>query len=67
MASHSLRTFASQELLVAIGNQVGVFLALCISEHTVKAHVTSILSKLHLQTRFQAADYARQWGFYKGG
>ncbi|MFB0536702.1 MAG: response regulator transcription factor [Anaerolineae bacterium] len=37
-------------------------LSLSISEHTVKAHVTSILSKLHLQNRFQAADYARRWG-----
>ena len=39
-----------------------IALSLSISEHTVKAHVTSILSKLHLQNRFQAADYARRWG-----
>jgi two-component system nitrate/nitrite response regulator NarL len=35
---------------------------LCISENTVKAHVTNILHKLHLQSRAQAAFYARQWG-----
>jgi DNA-binding NarL/FixJ family response regulator len=34
---------------------------LCISENTVKAHVSSILKKLHLQTRAQAAAYARRW------
>jgi DNA-binding NarL/FixJ family response regulator len=41
--------------------------SLCISENTVKAHVTNILRKLHLQTRAQAADYARRWGLYEGG
>ncbi len=41
-------------------------LSLCISENTVKAHVTSILKKLHLQNRTQAADYARRWGLDQG-
>jgi two-component system NarL family response regulator len=40
--------------------------SLCISEHTVKAHVSSILKKLHLQTRIQAAAYARRWGLCEG-
>ena len=39
-------------------------LALSISENTVKAHVTSILKKLHLQNRTQAAAYARKWGLH---
>jgi DNA-binding NarL/FixJ family response regulator len=33
--------------------------SLVISENTVKAHVTSILRKLHLKNRSQAADYVR--------
>jgi len=37
-----------------------IALLLCISENTVKAHVTNILRKLHLQTRSEAAAYARQ-------
>jgi two-component system NarL family response regulator len=39
--------------------------SLVISENTVKAHVTHILKKLHLQTRFQAAAYARQLKLYE--
>ncbi len=38
--------------------QIG--LSLRISENTVKVHVTNILRKLHLQTRSQAAAYARR-------
>jgi DNA-binding NarL/FixJ family response regulator len=37
-----------------------IALSLCISENTVKAHVSRILKKLHLQTRSQAAVYARR-------
>ena len=33
---------------------------LCIGEHTVKTHVSNILSKLHLADRTQAAIYALQ-------
>jgi len=43
-----------------------IALSLSISEHTVKAHVTNILRKLHLQTRTQAAAYARRWGLDEG-
>ena len=35
---------------------------LAVGEQTVKAHVSHILSKLHLQSRTQAALYARQVG-----
>jgi NarL family two-component system response regulator LiaR len=35
---------------------------LVISEHTVKGHVSNILSKLHLADRTQAAVYAWQQG-----
>jgi DNA-binding NarL/FixJ family response regulator len=34
--------------------------ALCISEKTVKNHVSSIFDKLHVQTRTQAALFARE-------
>lgn len=40
-------------------------LSLSISENTVKAHVTNILRKLHLQSRSQAAAYARRWGLHE--
>ena len=39
--------------------------ALCISENTVKVHVTSILKKLHVRNRAQAAEYARQWRLHE--
>ena len=42
-----------------------IALSLSISENTVKAHVGSILKKLHVQTRFQAAAYAQQWGLHE--
>jgi NarL family two-component system response regulator LiaR len=35
---------------------------LVISEHTVKGHVSNILSKLHLEDRTQAAVYAWKKG-----
>lgn len=38
---------------------------LVISEPTVRAHMTSILSKLHLNTRTQAALYAVRAGFVR--
>jgi NarL family two-component system response regulator LiaR len=40
--------------------------SLTISEKTVKAHVGSILSKLHLKDRTQAAIYAHQNGLVPG-
>lgn len=42
-----------------------IALSLYISQNTVKAHVTNILRKLHLQNRAQAADYARRWGLHE--
>jgi len=36
--------------------------ALCITEHTVKVHLRTILEKLHLQNRIQAAVYAVRQG-----
>jgi two-component system, NarL family, response regulator LiaR len=38
---------------------------LVISEKTVKSHITSILSKLHLTDRTQAAVYAWQSGIVR--
>jgi DNA-binding NarL/FixJ family response regulator len=43
-----------------------IALSLSISEYTVKAHVTNILKKLHLQNRSQAAAYARRLGLHEG-
>jgi DNA-binding NarL/FixJ family response regulator len=43
-----------------------IALSLYISEHTVKAHVTNILRKLHLQNRSQVAAYARRLGLHEG-
>jgi DNA-binding NarL/FixJ family response regulator len=43
-----------------------IALSLSISEYTVKAHVTNILRKLHLQNRSQAAAYARRLGLHEG-
>jgi len=40
---------------------------LVISEHTVKGHVSNILSKLHLADRTQAAVYAWQKGVVRRG
>ncbi|TEU16561.1 MAG: response regulator transcription factor [Anaerolineales bacterium] len=42
-----------------------IALSLCISENTVKTHVSHILKKLDLQTRSQAAAYARRWKLHE--
>jgi DNA-binding NarL/FixJ family response regulator len=42
-------------------------LSLCISQNTVKAHVTNILKKLHVPNRAQAAAYARRWKLEEEG
>ncbi len=47
-------------------NNKEIGLCLCISENTVKAHVTNILRKLHLRTRAQAAAYAQRLGLEEG-
>jgi DNA-binding NarL/FixJ family response regulator len=43
-------------------NNREIALSLCLSENTVKVHVSHILNKLRVQTRSQAAVYARRWG-----
>ena len=49
--------------LIARGlNNIEIAGELIISEHTVKGHVSNILSKLHLADRTQAAVYAWQMG-----
>jgi DNA-binding NarL/FixJ family response regulator len=55
-----------QKIDIGLSNRE-IGLSLCISENTVKAHVTNILRKLHLQTRSEAAAYARRWGLHEEG
>jgi DNA-binding NarL/FixJ family response regulator len=55
-----------QKIDIGLSNRE-IGLSLCISENTVKAHVTNILRKLHLQTRSEAAAYARRWGLNEEG
>jgi two-component system nitrate/nitrite response regulator NarL len=54
-----------QKLSEGLTNRQIAF-SLCISENTVKAHVSNILKKLHLQTRTPAAAYARRWKLCEG-
>jgi two-component system NarL family response regulator len=54
-----------QKLSEGLSNK-DIGLSLSISKNTVKTHVTNILRKLHLQTRSQAAAYARRWGLDEG-
>lgn len=51
------------ELVVSRLSNIEIAQRLAISEHTVKNHMKSILSKLHLRSRHQAAAYgvARGW------
>lgn len=53
--------------LVATGaSNKEIAAALCLTENSVKVHLSNILSKLHLQNRVQAAVYAVREGLAKG-
>jgi NarL family two-component system response regulator LiaR len=61
-------THREMEVLKLIANGLGnreIAGQLVISEHTVKGHVSNILSKLHLADRTQAAVYAWQKGIVR--
>ncbi len=53
-----------QKLSAGLGNKE-IAHSLFISENTVKVYVTSILKKLHLQSRSQAAACAQRLGLYE--
>jgi DNA-binding CsgD family transcriptional regulator len=58
-------TDREREVLSLIGNGATnreIAEILIISEHTVKSHLRSILNKLHLRNRQQAAVYAEREG-----
>jgi DNA-binding NarL/FixJ family response regulator len=50
------------ERVVAGENNHEIALALCLTENTIKIHLSHILEKLHLQNRTQAAVYAVRAG-----
>jgi len=63
-------TQREMQVLKLIANGLGnhqIAQELVISEHTVKGHVSNILSKLHLADRTQAAVYAWQKGVVRRG
>lgn len=54
-----------REILSALGRGLGnaqIAAELCITEATVKSHVSSVLAKLQLTSRMQAAVFARETG-----
>ena len=53
-----------EKLCEGLSNK-GIGDCLQISENTVRIHVSHILQKLHIQSRSQAAAYARQMGLQK--
>ncbi|MCC6799695.1 MAG: response regulator transcription factor [Anaerolineae bacterium] len=58
-------TFREQEVLTQVATGAAdkeIAEALGVSLYTVKSHMRSILSKLHVNTRYEAARYARRKG-----
>ncbi len=65
MPSADRLTEREREIMVHLARGASnkqIALALALSEHTVRSHVTNILAKLSLENRFQAAAYALQNG-----
>ena len=50
------------ELIASGATDKEIATALVISIHTVKTHVRSVLAKLHLNSRYEAARYAAEHG-----
>lgn len=63
----SVRELDVLEQVVSGATNREIAVRLSISENTVKKHLQSILSKLHLQNRIQAAVYAVRKGLLKDG
>jgi NarL family two-component system response regulator LiaR len=63
----SEREFDVLRLIAAGRSNAEIAEALVISENTVKTHIGSILKKLHLDDRIQAAVYAWQEGIVRRG
>jgi DNA-binding NarL/FixJ family response regulator len=59
------REIETLELVVQGATNSEIAQALCIAENTAKLHLRSILEKLHLQNRVQAAVYAVRQGLVK--
>lgn len=58
-------TSREQEVLTLVAERATdkeIAEALCISLHTVKSHMRNILAKLHVESRHEAASYARHKG-----